>query len=63
MIKYVSLMSECNTVSLRNADTDFIVPFMKTSNGQKEFVVGGAKIWDELSCMILLKYLIKITHI
>ena len=41
--------SDRNIISLRNADTDLLVPFMKTSNGQKAFSFSGAKIWNELS--------------
>ena len=41
--------SNRNIISLRNADTDLLVPFMKTSNGQKAFSFSGAKIWNELS--------------
>ena len=41
--------SERNIISLRNADTDLLVPFMKTSNGQKAFSFSGAKIWNQLS--------------
>ena len=41
--------SDRNIISLRNADTDLLEPFMKTSNGQKAFSFSGAKIWNELS--------------
>ena len=35
-------------INLRNAETDLIVPSMKTSNGQKAFGFHRAKIWKEL---------------
>ena len=41
--------SERNCINLRNAETDLLVPFMKTSNGQKAFAFRGAKIWNDLS--------------
>ena len=34
-------------VNLRNCETDLLAPRMKTSNGQKAFSFGGAKIWNE----------------
>ena len=42
--------SDCNTYSLRNAKTDLLAPFMKTSNRRKVFALREAKTRDELSC-------------
>ena len=39
--------SERHTINLRNSETELLVPFMKTSNGQKAFVFHGAKTWNE----------------
>ena len=39
--------SDSNTISLRNAKTDLLVLFVKTSNGQK--VIRGVKTWNEHS--------------
>ena len=41
--------SDRNIINLRNAETDLLVPFMKTSNGQKAFAFRGAKILNDLS--------------
>ena len=41
--------SDRNTINLRNAETDLLVPFMKTSNVQKAFAFRGAKTWNEHS--------------
>ena len=35
-------------VNLRNCETDFLAPRMKTNNGQKAFSFRGAKVWNEL---------------
>ena len=40
--------SDRNTINLRNAETDMLVHFMKTSNGQKAFAFPGAKTWNRL---------------
>ena len=40
--------SDRNIIKLRNAETDLLVPFMKTSDGQKAFAFRGAKIWNDL---------------
>ena len=41
--------SDRNVINLRNVETELLVPFMKTSNGQKAFAFRGATIWDDLS--------------
>ena len=49
---YLSTLFTRNTtreiVSLRNSETDLLLPRMKTSNGQKAFSSRGAKVWNEL---------------
>ena len=44
--------SDRNIINLRKAETDVLVPFMKTSNGQKAFAFRGAKIWNDLICEV-----------
>ena len=45
-------VSEATNRQLRNSKTDFRLPLLRTSTGQKSFAYRGAKVWSDLDGVV-----------
>lgn len=59
-LKFSQNVSENSQVNLRNTESDFRAPLMRTKNEQKYFSYCGASGWNQLSSNVKLASLINI---